>query len=48
MYIFYNGYPLRVLGTAVIRGRVAWEVNKTTDKAFYHAGAWYVWDRTEK
>jgi hypothetical protein len=48
LYIFYNGYPLNVLGAAVIRGRVAYEVEEGTPGAFKHCGAWYVWDRAGK
>lgn len=29
----------------VINGRVAIEVTQGTPNAFYHCGAWYVWER---
>lgn len=28
----------------VINGRIAIEVTATTEGAFYHCGAWYVWE----
>lgn len=32
----------------VINGRVAWEATKDMPGAFYHKGAWYIWDRKER
>lgn len=29
----------------VINGKVAIEVTENTENAFYHCGAWYVWER---
>ena len=29
----------------VINGKVAIEVTESTPNAFYHCGAWYVWER---
>ena len=33
---------------AVINGKVAVEVDSTYPGAFYHYGAWYVWERDWK